>query len=88
VDSENLLMNSTNNSNKRGPLVVPYSRALPYFYGILFKDMETLCYSEILRYVFPEEPLVSFRRDNNLQEILIHKNDNIKFYGKGNGSEP
>ena len=47
--------------------------------------MKTLQKSEILEKIFDKPPLVAFRRDKNIQDILVHKKHNNTFYRKENG---
>ena len=37
---------------------------------------------------FPDPPLVSYRRDANLEDILVHKKHNKMFFRKPNRSGP
>jgi hypothetical protein len=46
--------------------------------------MNTLHRSEELKESFPTPPLVAYRRDQNLQEIIINKKHNNMFYKKPN----
>ncbi|KAH3721881.1 hypothetical protein DPMN_064830 [Dreissena polymorpha] len=41
-----------------------------------------------MKEVFPGQPLVSFTRDFNLQDILVHKKHNRMFFRKTNMSGP
>ena len=57
---------------------------IPNIYSILWKHMNTLHRSEELKESFPTPPLVAYRRDQNLQEIIINKKHNNMFYKKPN----
>ena len=47
----------------RVPLVITFSRELPNLGRILFKHMWMLHTSERMKHIFPELPIVAFRRD-------------------------
>ena len=85
---EDLLKYNQPKQNERVPLVMTYSDALPNIHAILHKHMNILHRSEDLTEIFPAPPIVAFRRDKNLKEILIHKKHNNLFYKRGNGCEP
>jgi len=72
----------------RVPLVLTFSRALPNVGGILRRHLPTLHRSDEMKQVFPEVPLVAFRRDSNLQDILVHKKHNRQFFNQGNSCGP
>ena len=58
--------------NDRVPLVVTYSRQLPDLNDITRRRMNILHKSPRLKEVFIEAPLISYRRDRNLGDILVH----------------
>ncbi|KAH3806716.1 hypothetical protein DPMN_135040 [Dreissena polymorpha] len=60
-------------STSRVPLVITFSRVLPNVGNILRKHLPTLRTSDRMKKVFPEPPLAAFRRDCNLEDILVHK---------------
>jgi len=41
-----------------------------------------------MKKVFPDSPMVAFRRDSNLGDILVHKKHNRMFFQKPNRSGP
>jgi len=73
---------------QRVPLVLTFSRALPNIGGILRKHLPSPYRSDRMRQVFPEGPIVAFRRDSNLQDILVHKNHNKQFFNQGSPCVP
>lgn len=88
LDREDLLKYKTKKINDRVPLVLTYSDALPNIHSILHKHISTLHRSKNLKDIFPQPPLVAFRRDKNIKDILVHKKHNNKFYHKENKCEP
>jgi len=86
---EDLLREKTNSEhNTRIPLVITFSRALPNIGRIIRRHLHTLHTSDRMKEVFSEPPLVAFRRDCNLQDILVHKKHNRMFFRKPNMSGP
>ena len=67
---------NTQKINKRVPLVVTHSRALPDIRRILRKHQNILMRSDHLKKASEYQPLLALRRDKNLQDILVHKKDN------------
>ena len=61
------------NQSDRVPLVLTYSKLLPDVRTILRKHQATLHKSERMREVFDKPPLLAFRRDKNLCDILVHR---------------
>ena len=61
------------NQSDRGPLVLTYSKLLPDVRTILRKHQATLHKSERMREVFGKPPLLAFRRDKNLCDVLVHR---------------
>ena len=59
-------------NNKRVPLVITYSRQLPDVHNIVRKHMPILYNSGRLMKAFEKPPLVAYRRDRNLSDILVH----------------
>jgi len=72
----------------RVPLVLTFSRALPNVGSILRRHLPTLHRSDEIKQVFPEVLLVAFRRDSNIQDILVHKKHNRQFFNQGNSCGP
>lgn len=85
LERENLLQYSTRKQNNRVPLVITYSKALPNIHDILRKNMIILSQSDKMKKVFNQPPIVSFRRDKNIKDILVHRKHNLQFYNKRNG---
>ena len=69
------LLENRNKKNKsdRVPLVLTYSKLLPDIRNILRKHQATLHKSERMREVFDKPPLLAFRRDTNLCDVLVHR---------------
>ena len=82
---ENLLDYNSQKETDRVPLVLTYTDALPNIHSILNRHMKTLYKSEINEEIFRHPPLVAFRRDRNIKDILVHKKHNNTFYKKENG---
>ena len=47
--------------------------------------MKKLYNSEKMKRIFDEPPIVSYKRDTNIKDILAHRKHNLQFYGKENG---
>ena len=90
LDRKDLLeyKNKTNKNNDRVPIVLTFSRGLPSVNKILRKRHQTLLNSDRLSEIFPKQPIIAFRRDKNLQDILVHKKHNNMFFKKSNKCEP
>ncbi|KAK3108921.1 hypothetical protein FSP39_018704 [Pinctada imbricata] len=88
LDRRNLLKYKSKKKNNRVPLVITYSDGLPNIHSIVKQRLTTLHKSERMREIFPIPPIIAFRRDKNIQDILVHKNHNNMFYKSSNGSEP
>ena len=74
LNRKDLLRYTNNNKekSKRVPLVVTYSDLLPDIHKIVRERMEILHQSEEMKEIFKEQPIVAFRRDRNLSDILVH----------------
>jgi hypothetical protein len=81
LDRENLLQYNTKKQNNRVPLVITYSKALPNIHEILQKKMNILYNSEKKKRIFDEPPTVSYKRDKNIKDILVHRKHNLQFHG-------
>jgi hypothetical protein len=46
--------------------------------------MKSFNQSDRLKKMFNEAPVVSFKRDKNIKAILVHRMNNLQFYGKEN----
>ena len=57
--------------NKRPIFVLTYNPALPSVSSILKKHWRVMTQDPYLKEVFPEPPMVAFRRAKNLKDILI-----------------
>ena len=74
MDREKLLENKTrNDKSDRVPLVLTYSKLLPDIRTILRKHQATLHKSERMREIFDKAPLLAFRRDKSLRDVLVHR---------------
>jgi hypothetical protein len=77
LDRESLLKGSSKKtSEQRIPLVVTYSKLLPDIRTILRKHETTLYQSERMRNVFSKPPLLAYRRDRNIADVLVHTKTN------------
>ena len=77
MDRDDLLKRKkVNEKAKRVPIVLTYSKLLPDIRNILRKHQSTLFRSDRLQKVFPEPPLLAFRRDRNLCDTLVHRKTN------------
>ena len=88
LNRDDLLQYKTKKENNRVPLVITYSNALPNIHSILRKHIKILHQSERLKKIFPDPPIVAFKRDKNLKDILVHKKHNIMFYKQKNTCHP
>ena len=83
MEREKLLHNTTKQDNsRRVPLVLTYSKLLQYVRNILQKHQATLHQSERMREVFKEPPLLAYRRDRNLCDVLVHRKTDRILGGK------
>ena len=64
----------------RVPLVLTYSKGLPHVREIIKKKMTVLQRSEKMKKGFIKPPILAFRRDKNLKDILVHKKHNSMFF--------
>jgi hypothetical protein len=77
LDKNNLLQYRTDKSKTdRVPLVQTYSKGLPHVREIMKKKMTVLHKSEKMKKVFIKPPILAFRRDKNLKDILVQKKHN------------
>ncbi|ESO83022.1 hypothetical protein LOTGIDRAFT_176268 [Lottia gigantea] len=74
MDREELLRKRKNNekANSRTPLVTTYTKDLPNLHNIVRKNMKVLHQSERMQTIFREPPIIAYRRDRNLGDILVH----------------
>ena len=69
------VLNSHNPSNQRSeriPLVLTYHPLNERIKRILLRNFNILSSDPETRAVFPQPPLVAYRRDSNLRDILVH----------------
>ena len=81
--SDLLQYKQTNNKQKRVPLVVTYSRHLPDLHKISRDHMPLLHKSPDMQQIFNEPPLIAYRRDRNLNDIIVHGKHNRIFKSRG-----
>ena len=65
------LETSTKQENNRIPFVVTFNPALPNIRQIIFNNVNILRSSQRCKAAFPSPPLISYRRCNNLRDILV-----------------
>ncbi len=58
--------------NERTPLIITYTNKLPNLHNIVRKNMTILHQSERMQRVFEQPPIIAYRRDRNLGDILVH----------------
>ena len=68
--------------------MITFNQALPNVHAVIQKRQKTLHQSDRMQQIFPQSPVVAYRRDANLQDILIHKKHNKQFFGKDHKCEP
>ena len=88
LDRKELLKYKQKKENKRPPLVLTYSDKLPDIHTMVKQRMPILHNSERMKEIFPAPPLVAFRRDKNIKDILVHKKHNNMVYRSPNKSGP
>ena len=71
--NELLQVSKIKTESDRVPLVTTYSRRLPDIANILRKHHRTLLLSDHMKHMFKEPPMVSYRRDRNLCDVLVHR---------------
>jgi hypothetical protein len=80
------------NEDKENPervtLLLIFSRALPNIAQIVRKYRPELHVSNRMQEIFPNPPIIAFRRDNNLHDIFVHKKHNKLFFQQSNSSAP
>lgn len=89
LDRNNLLQYRTDKSKTdRVPPVLTYSKGLPHVREIIKKKMTVLHKSEKMKIGFVKPPILAFRRDKNLKDILFHKKHNSMFFKQEHKCEP
>ena len=58
-----------NPKSTRVPFTITYNKHLPNLHKILRDRLKTLHKSDNMKQIFPEAPMVAFRRDTNVQYI-------------------
>jgi hypothetical protein len=81
LDRENLLQYNTKKQNNHVPLVITYSKPCQISMKFSQKNMKNLYNSEKIKRIFDEPPIVSYKRDTNIKDILVHRKHNLQFYG-------
>ena len=57
-------------------MVLTYSKLLPNIQGIVKKHFNVLHRSDKLKEIFPTAPLIAYKRDKNLCDVLVHAKTN------------
>ena len=63
-------------TNERVPLCVTYNRSLPDIQKIVHEKLPILHRSNKMKTIFPRAPITAFRRDTNLEDMLVHRKHN------------
>lgn len=64
--------NKIKKTSERIPLVVTFTDLLPDIHDIVKKRINILHNCNLMKEIFPEPPLVAYRRDRNLADIIVH----------------
>ena len=74
LDREELLQRkaAVKPNSDRVPLVVTYSKQLPNIHKIVKKHQDILHKSNRMKEIFKTQPIIAYRRDKNIGDILIH----------------
>ena len=72
----------------RVPLVITYGNNLPDIQGIMHNRLKVMHRSAKMKEVFKEAPLTAFRRDANIQDILVHVKHRRLFDSSKEGTHP
>ena len=59
-------------TSDRVPLVLTYNDLLPNIHEIVNKRMDILHHCDNMKKVFPDPPIIAYRRDRNLSDIIVH----------------
>jgi len=88
-DRQTLLKSQTNckRNTTRVPLVITFFKTLPNIHKITRKHLNTLYKSDHLKGIFNEPPIVAYRRDTNMQDMLVNRKHNNTFYKYQSGTE-
>ena len=71
ISRSKALETSLKNESNRIPFVVTFNPALPSIRRIIFYNLNILRPPQRCKAAFPSPPLISFRRCNNLRDILV-----------------
>ena len=75
-----LLEYKNNDSNEdRIPLTLTFNNTLPNIQKIVHNRLNVLHRSDKMKSIFPMAPIAAFRRDANLEDILVHSKHNKMF---------
>ena len=75
-------------SHSRAPLVITYHPTLPNFSAVLEKYQALLNVSPRLQKIFPEKPVIAYRRPRNLRDLLVRAQLTPKEFLPGSGTTP
>ena len=70
LDRQQLLQTKERSENNKIPFVVTYNRTLPNIKSILEKHWPTLQIDDNLKEVFNEKPMIAFKRNKNLRDLI------------------
>jgi hypothetical protein len=84
---ESLLQKQTKSVTNRVPMVITFSRCLPNVHNIVRKKLHLLHRSNSMRDIFPVPPLVCFKKDKSLKDILVHVKHNKQIQNGKAGSK-
>ena len=68
---------------ERVPLAVTFSRFLPNMRDVFNRKRHLLHRSERMRTIFPQDPMVAYKRGRNLKDMLVHSKTKRIIAGKG-----
>ena len=71
VERSTLLQYKQKSAMKRVPLVLTYDSRLNQVSNTIRSHIPTLHSNERLKHIFPEPPIVAFRRNRNLKDLLV-----------------
>ena len=76
LDRGKLLEKANRKKMDRVSIVLTYMKQLPNVHSIVRQHMDTLYSSKRMREVFKDVPIVAYRRDRNLGDLLVHGKTN------------
>ena len=71
ANRDTLLQYKPKEKNKRVPFVMTYHPDGPNLHTIVHKRMDILHSSDLMREIFPEAPIIAYRRPKNLKDHLV-----------------